>query len=132
MGDGKGSKSNNLWNCSSLCWLKHEELHGTVTLKLELSPVCAIGGEWETLSCGAAGEKCFHLSCSFKGKNSKLEPTSVVMHIVVDRTKSKNLSFLHKDSVQNQEVSLSQQEPGTMDHTTQVMRSPTTAMMDKV
>ncbi len=47
------------WDCSSLCWLKHEEQHGTVTFQESYGsyhPRCADGGDWSSLQCGGAGE----------------------------------------------------------------------------
>ncbi len=38
------------WNCSSLCWLKHEEHHGTVNWGAqESTPSCASGDDWSSL-----------------------------------------------------------------------------------
>lgn len=45
----------NLWNCSSLCWLYHEEKHGTMTVG---NPGCADGDNWTFLECGDSGK--FH------------------------------------------------------------------------
>ncbi len=45
------------WNCSSLCWLKHEEQHGTVVWGHSgLPPSCALGEDWEFLQCRNPGE----------------------------------------------------------------------------
>ncbi len=51
----------NKWNCSSLCWLKHEEQKGTVTWRDwwgddAAAPRCATGGDWASLQCGDPGE----------------------------------------------------------------------------
>ncbi len=57
----------NLWNCLSLCWLKHEEQQGTIRwyvspqTQRQCSPVCAAGGEWDLLQCPEPGE--FSSSC---------------------------------------------------------------------
>ncbi len=54
-----------LWNCSSLCWLKHEEKHGTIKLRpLDTkqkawdpsTPRCIEGVNWNSLQCGDPGE----------------------------------------------------------------------------
>ncbi len=47
----------NRWDCSSLCWLKHEEQHGTVTWGNRPShPRCINDGDWSSLQCGNSGE----------------------------------------------------------------------------
>ncbi len=60
IGDGRGREGNTLWNCASLCWLKHEEQHGAVT-KMTIpewcSPIC-VSADWNTLQCGEPGEQC--------------------------------------------------------------------------
>ena len=45
----------NQWNCSSLCWLKHEELHGTVKWHDGSVPTCADPVNWLLLPCGVQG-----------------------------------------------------------------------------
>ncbi len=45
----------NQWDCSSLCWLKHEEQHGTITF-IKSKPVCAGDGDWDSLDCGDKGD----------------------------------------------------------------------------
>ncbi len=50
------AETTNRWDCSSLCWLKHEEQHGTVTWWYNEPPVCT-DGNWESLQCGDAGER---------------------------------------------------------------------------
>lgn len=42
------------WDCSSLCWLKREEQHGTVTWWNSVPPKCT-QGTWVSLQCGDAG-----------------------------------------------------------------------------
>ncbi len=55
----------NLWDCSSLCWLKQEHEHGSVKWfrndypEPEV-PVCEIGGPWGQLQCPDKGEGCLH------------------------------------------------------------------------
>lgn len=50
------SSPENQWNCSSLCWLKHEEQHGTVDLGyVEVSLSCAQDQDWNSLQCGHPG-----------------------------------------------------------------------------
>ncbi len=45
----------NQWNCSSLCWLKHEQQHGTV--KIEIGTLaCEHGGNWTSIQCEHKGE----------------------------------------------------------------------------
>ncbi len=44
----------NMWNCSSLCWLKHEEQHETIDGYY--LPICTTGGDWSSLQCGDPGE----------------------------------------------------------------------------
>ncbi len=51
----------NTWNCQSLCWLKHEEYFGTITLS-SYRPRCVDIGAWSTLECGESGE--FFSFCS--------------------------------------------------------------------
>ncbi len=50
----------NKWNCSSLCWLKQEEQHGTVTWYIRSGnvhhPRCAEGQVWTSLPCGKPGK----------------------------------------------------------------------------
>ncbi len=46
----------NRWNCSSLCWLKHEKQHGTVDWSATYPLYCGAGGDWRTLLCGEHGE----------------------------------------------------------------------------
>ncbi len=48
----------NQWNCRSLCWLKYEEHHETVTFhKLsDNSPICADNTAWSSLKCGEPGK----------------------------------------------------------------------------
>ncbi len=51
------SQPNN-WDCNSLCWLKHEEGHGTINFLMDnnnLHPRCANAGDWGSLQCGDAG-----------------------------------------------------------------------------
>ncbi len=55
------SSIDNPWDCSSLCWLKHEEQLGTVGFAARpyvssLPPRCTDGTVWETLQCGDPGE----------------------------------------------------------------------------
>ncbi len=53
------SGQTNQWHCSSLCWLKHEEQHGTVVWRdVESDPRCADGSQWKTMECGDPGENC--------------------------------------------------------------------------
>lgn len=47
----------NRWNCDSLCWLKNEELHGTVHWWGRFVPRCAGPVSWDSLQCGDAGER---------------------------------------------------------------------------
>ncbi len=44
-------------NCDSLCWLKHEEFHRTITIWGHSYPTCAahVGG-WRSLQCGNSGQ----------------------------------------------------------------------------
>ncbi len=48
-----------VWNCSSLCWLKHEEQHKTVSFELYIGAAdpwkCLEGKEWKAFDCGDAG-----------------------------------------------------------------------------
>ncbi len=46
------------WDCSSLCWLKHEEKHQTVKFQVEEKylPRCANGSAWSSLMCLSQGE----------------------------------------------------------------------------
>ncbi len=53
---GQGGEDTNTWDCSSLCWLKHEEEHKTLVWVYNHSPQCAEGGDWSTLQCGDKGE----------------------------------------------------------------------------
>ncbi len=46
----------NVWNCSSLCWLKQEMQHGTVTWWFDYSPKCADGGSFKSQQCGDKGQ----------------------------------------------------------------------------
>ncbi len=51
-----GENDRNQWVCTSLCWLKHEEQHGTIKWILDTSlPICADGREWSLLECGDKG-----------------------------------------------------------------------------
>ncbi len=44
---------------SSMCWLKHEEQHGTVEWAFRgMPPLCAEGKDWNFLQCGVPGKKC--------------------------------------------------------------------------
>ncbi len=44
-------------NCSALCWLKYEELHGTVEWgSPDLHPTCEHGEDWSSLECSHPGE----------------------------------------------------------------------------
>ncbi len=53
----------NMWDCSSLCWLKHEEHHGTIIWSQWVFngqprmavPRCA-EGDWSSLQCGDPGK----------------------------------------------------------------------------
>ena len=47
-------ENTNMWNCSSLCWLKHEEQHKTVGDYF--LPICTTGGDWSSLQCGDSGK----------------------------------------------------------------------------
>ncbi len=47
--------------CSSLCWLKHEEEHGTITWPDNMFPRCTDNVAWPSLSCGHSGGK--KMSC---------------------------------------------------------------------
>ncbi len=49
----------NQWYCSSLCWLKHEQQHGTYRGG---DPICKYGIDWNSLQCGDNGESDF-LNC---------------------------------------------------------------------
>ncbi len=44
----------NQWDCSSLCWLKHEEQHSTVDFPMG-NPICVTGGAWNSLQCDDPG-----------------------------------------------------------------------------
>ncbi len=48
----------NQWDCSSLCWMKHDEQHGTVNFRwLRFSPPkCSGDNDWASLQCGHPGE----------------------------------------------------------------------------
>ncbi len=43
----------NPWNCSSLCWLKHEEQCGNITLSGPV--ICSSGESWDSLQCDDQG-----------------------------------------------------------------------------
>ncbi len=59
------SRDTNQWNCPSLCWLKHEEQHGTVTWWGRLLPRCADHGDWASLQCGDVGKVTRRIRSSF-------------------------------------------------------------------
>ena len=47
------------WDCSSLCWLKHEKRQISISNQWSgkaMNPVCADGSAWESLQCGDPGE----------------------------------------------------------------------------
>lgn len=52
------------WNCTSLCWLKHEHQQRTIRMPPGPLPTCADGKNWVALECLAPGEcaaaKGFH------------------------------------------------------------------------
>ncbi len=53
------------WDCSSLCWLMHENWHRIISnqfVGVPKNPVCADGSAWEWLQCGYAGEISFWLN----------------------------------------------------------------------
>ncbi len=53
-----GTRGTNRWTCRTLCWVKHEEHHGTLKLShngQNYQPKCADGTEWESLPCGSSG-----------------------------------------------------------------------------
>ncbi len=44
-------------SCSSMCWLKHEEQHGTVEWGFQgLPPFCTEGKDWNSYQCGNPGK----------------------------------------------------------------------------
>lgn len=48
----------NQWDCSTLCWLKNEEQHGTVTWPNEMNimrPICS-DSPWDGLQCPQRGD----------------------------------------------------------------------------
>ncbi len=56
----------NMWNCLSMCWLKHEEQLGTIRWwdsQGEHFPVCAAGGDWYQLQCPEPGEWIYQNNC---------------------------------------------------------------------
>ncbi len=52
------TEDTNQWDCSSLCWLKHEEQNGTVQWWSNSYPRCASGADWKLLECENPGEPC--------------------------------------------------------------------------
>ncbi len=65
----------NQWDCSSLCWLKHEEHHKSVEWWYfrKSYPRCTVGGNWSSLQCGDPGGyfsasvvMATHLECNFE------------------------------------------------------------------
>ncbi len=48
----------NKWDCSSLCWLKQEEQHGTVTWSYRGAPSCE-SLDWASFACGNPGKSDF-------------------------------------------------------------------------
>ncbi len=53
------------WDCSSLCWLKHENWHRTISnqfMGVVANPLCAAGRAWESLQCGHTGETSLWLT----------------------------------------------------------------------
>ncbi len=50
------SGPSNNWKCSSLCWLKFEEIHQTVVWDSGDFPTCGDGEDWKFLVCGDPGE----------------------------------------------------------------------------
>lgn len=61
------SLQGNPWNCSSLCWVKHEEQHGTINwLKEVYHTRCTEGGGWRSLGCSDKGEKKTHFHWQWK------------------------------------------------------------------
>ncbi len=54
-----GPNSCNQWDCSSLCWLKHEEQHGTISFvrmnNWSLLCTALSGVQWNSLQCGHRG-----------------------------------------------------------------------------
>ncbi len=55
----------NPWNCSSLCWLKHEELHGTATIRGLFRPR---SGGWFISRRLRRQSLCQHLQCGYSGR----------------------------------------------------------------
>ncbi len=51
------SETTSKWKCSSLCWLKHEEQHGTVVWYM-YPPKCSGEVEWTSLQCDDKGKIC--------------------------------------------------------------------------
>ncbi len=45
----------NQWDCSSLCWLKHEVQWVTIKLR-GYAPICSTGRNWASLVCGDHGK----------------------------------------------------------------------------
>ncbi len=58
-------RQTNPWNCSSLCWMKHEEQHKTVVwYEGNTYPGCADGSDWKTFECGQPGESMLGDYCT--------------------------------------------------------------------
>ncbi len=66
----------NHWDCSSLCWLKHEEQQGTVTWLYGRVPKCADEEDWQTLQCGDPGQDRI---LQFSMRNWLLMVTSIIL-----------------------------------------------------
>ncbi len=56
------------WNCLSLCWLRNEEVQGTLFFHKDFHPRCIGGIEWRDLACPSAGKvhvAGVHSQCPF-------------------------------------------------------------------
>ncbi len=50
-------RQTNQWNCVTLCWMKHEEQHGTIVWTDGSSyPMCADGSDWKMFDCQDPGQ----------------------------------------------------------------------------